>query len=128
MLKFQRRCDLPLTAIFIGTCCAAAAGQGTTFTYQGQLKDSGTAVSGAYNMTFRLFDADVAGNQVGLDVALPATAVTSGLFTVPLDFGAVFSNTPLWLEIEVNSSLPAALARGWRNSRIRAPNRATACR
>src|SRR5438105_6314215 len=91
MLKLQRRCDLPLTAIFIGTCCAAAAGQGTTFTYQGQLKDSGTAVSGAYNMTFRLFDADVAGNQVGLDVALPATAVTSGLFTVPLDFGAVFS-------------------------------------
>src|SRR5262245_36807046 len=73
-------------------------GQGTTFTYQGQLKDGGMAVNGPYDLTFRLFPSEVGGAPIGLTVALPATAVTDGLFTVSLDFGAgVFDGTPRWL-------------------------------
>lgn len=79
-------------------------GQGTVFTYQGQLKDAGAAATGAYDMTFRLFDADMAGTQSGVDYPLATVPVADGLFTVNLDFGpAIFTGAPLWLEIEVNT-------------------------
>jgi hypothetical protein len=79
-------------------------GQGTAFTYQGQLKDGGSPATGAYDMTFRLFDAETVGNQVGADLPQAGTTVTDGLFTVSLDFGAgMFDGTPRWLEIEVNT-------------------------
>lgn len=75
----------------------------TAFTYQGQLKDAGSPANGAYDMVFRLFDADVGGNQIGADFLAPGVTVTNGLFTAPLDFGAVFTALPLWLELEVNT-------------------------
>lgn len=81
-----------------------ACGQGTAFTYQGQLKDAGAPANGSFDMTFRIFDADAGGTQYGGDYPLPGTTVTDGLFTVVLDFGAgVFTGVPLWLEVEVNA-------------------------
>ncbi|HKQ47646.1 MAG TPA: hypothetical protein VJZ71_06230 [Phycisphaerae bacterium] len=79
-------------------------GQGTVFTYQGQLKDVGSPANGPYDMIFRVFDADMAGTQSGVDYPLAAVPVADGLFTVNLDFGpAIFTGAPLWLEIEVNT-------------------------
>ncbi len=97
-------------AVWIGVMACAARGfaQPTQFTYQGQLKDGGAAVNGPYDFTFRLFDADVAGTQIGIDFPLPAIDVTNGLFTVALDFGAgVFDGSPRWLEIEINGAVLA---------------------
>jgi hypothetical protein len=79
-------------------------GQGTAFTYQGQLKDGASPATGVYDMTFRIFDAESVGNQVGADLPQAGTTVTDGLFTVSLDFGAgMFDGMPRWLEIEVNT-------------------------
>ncbi len=81
----------------------SAFAQGTVFTYQGQLKDAGSPANGAYDMTFRVFDADVDGTQYGGDYPVEGVPVADGLFTANLDFGAIFSGVPLWLEIEVNT-------------------------
>lgn len=82
--------------------------QGTAFTYQGQLMDAGSPANGNYDLNFRIFDADVDGNQYGVDYPLAAVPVANGLFTVALDFGpGVFTGVPLWLEIEVNAVILA---------------------
>jgi hypothetical protein len=93
-----------LALVLAATTTGSALAQGTAFTYQGQLKDAGAAAAGDYDMTFRLFDADSGGNQVGTDIDMPALAVSEGLFTVLLDFGvdAYTDNQPRWLEITVN--------------------------
>jgi hypothetical protein len=72
----------------------------TTFTYQGYLAESGNPASGQYDFEFRLFDALTGGNQLGGVSARPNEAVSSGVFTVPLDFG-VLDGTAGWLEIKV---------------------------
>jgi hypothetical protein len=70
------------------------------FTYQGRLADGTQLAAGAYELTFRLFDSATAGSQVGAAVVLPAVAVTNGLFTVQLDFGAdAFNGADRWLEL-----------------------------
>ena len=84
---------------------ALAAPIGTAFTYQGVLKDSSLPANGSFSFVFRLHDDEFAGSQVGSDVNLSGVSVTDGLFTVELDFGAVFDGTELWLEIEVDSQV-----------------------
>lgn len=102
-----------LTTLGIAVFPAAALGQGTAFTYQGQLKQSGSPANGSFNMTFKLFDAATAGAQqggtltfdgVGGDPA-PVT-VANGLFTVSLDFGVgpYTANQARWLEIVVSGT------------------------
>lgn len=78
---------------------------GTSFSYQGQLLDSGVPVDGAFDFLFSLYDSGVAdsGTQLG-QVDLTNILVQDGLFTVGLDFGAVFDGTALWLEIWVRAS------------------------
>ncbi|MBI2843111.1 MAG: tail fiber domain-containing protein [Armatimonadetes bacterium] len=77
----------------------------TAFNYQGKLTDSGGApLSGAYDLTFKLFDAETVGNQVGSDVVLNGVNVSGGLFTVELDFGtSAFDGSDRWLEITVGA-------------------------
>ncbi len=43
---------------------------GTAFTYQGQLKEAGQPYSGPADVTFRLFDAEAGGLQIGSDMEL----------------------------------------------------------
>jgi hypothetical protein len=75
------------------------------FTYQGRIASGGIPAAGAYEMTFRLFDAATGGQPVGPEVTLPSVQATQGLFTVQLDFGAsVFDGTPRWLEISARST------------------------
>ncbi len=76
----------------------ASTNVSTTFTYQGQLKNNGNAVTGACNMAFRLYNDPAAGNQIGNPITLTSVPITNGLFTVGLNFGSnVFTGTALWL-------------------------------
>src|SRR5690349_3875655 len=93
--------QLLLILTFLLTGITARA-QTTSFTYQGQISDAGQAASGSYDMQFRLFDALSGGTQVGGTLTNPTVAVTAGIFSVSLDFGAAaFPGANRWLEIGV---------------------------
>jgi hypothetical protein len=84
-----------------GSLAVAAANPVTTsFTYQGQLKDSGGPVNGDCQMVFRLYDDAASGDQVGPAVT-ETVSIADGLFTVGLEFGEVFTGTARWLSIQV---------------------------
>ena len=101
---FTRSLVLSIAGLLLLEAPAIVQAQPTAFTYQGQLKDGGSAANGAYDMVFRLFDSELVGNQVGADLPIPSVAVAGGLFTAAIDFGAgMFDGTPRWLEIEVNT-------------------------
>jgi hypothetical protein len=93
--KLLCRCLAVLT--LIGQL-AQAAPPGTGFTYQGRLFIGDVPANGLYDLQFTNYDAAAGGNALGAfnTNALP---VANGLFTVTLDFGAVFDGTPRWLEI-----------------------------
>jgi pectin methylesterase-like acyl-CoA thioesterase len=75
---------------------------GNGFTYQGQLQDGGSPANGRYDFLFRLFDAPIAGNQIGPFNTLLNRTVTNGLFTITLTFGAgAFDGEARYLEIAV---------------------------
>jgi hypothetical protein len=78
--------------------------QGTAFTYQGRLNDSGGPAGGRYDLRFALYDAASAGGQQGNLLTNTATVVSNGLFTVTLDFGNQFSGAGRWLEIAVRTN------------------------
>lgn len=81
---------------------APTANVGTAFTYQGQLKRNGALANSTCNLQFGLWDASTLGNQVGLTVTISPVAVTNGLFTTPVDFGAnVFNGNARWLQTQV---------------------------
>jgi hypothetical protein len=72
------------------------------FTYQGQLKQSGSPTNGQYDFTFKLFDALAGGIQAGPTLTVTNQTVTNGLFTVTLDFGTIpLRGQARWLEIGV---------------------------
>lgn len=90
-------------AVLAGT---AAAQTDTTFTYQGELKESGEPADGLFDMDFALWDAPGGGSQVGSTIEVVDQPISDGLFTVELDFGAdVFDGSQLWLEIIVEGSI-----------------------
>ena len=84
-----------------GLPAAAQTPLGTAFTYQGRLTDAGLPANGNYDLQFKLFDALTAGSQVGSTLTRTNVAVSAGLFTVSLDFGAVFTGNKGFLEIGV---------------------------
>ena len=77
---------------------------GTGFTYQGELAAGGSPANGSFDMQFSLFDAANGGSQVGSTITTAAVPVGAGLFSVNLDFGAIFSGTAYWLEIQVRAA------------------------
>jgi hypothetical protein len=91
---------LPL-AVFCAACRLNAAPIDTAFTYQGRLADGGSPVTGTYDFQFFLSTAAVAGSQVGNVLTNDNVSVSGGLFATELDFGAVFSNQVLWLDVSV---------------------------
>jgi hypothetical protein len=85
-------------SILLGATAAWA--QTTSFTYQGRLTDGGTAANGNYDLQFALFDSLSGGAQVGSTQTLNTVAVSNGVFTVSLDFGAsAFTGASRFLEI-----------------------------
>ncbi len=96
------RCILSLLVIALLSLMGFA--QTTAFTYQGKLTDAGNPANGSYDLQFRLFDALVGGNQVPSTATLirEDVAVSNGIFTVTLDFGAAaFPGASRFLEIGV---------------------------
>lgn len=78
------------------------AATGTGFTYQGHLSDGSAAASGLYDFEFKLYDAAVAGTQVGSTWTVGDAPVNDGIFTVEIDFGAgAFGGGARWLQIGV---------------------------
>src|SRR5262245_48514599 len=79
----------------------AATPLGTSFTYQGLLRQGGAPANGTFDMTFGLFDVATGGAALSSQTA-PGVPVANGLFTVALDFGAgVFTGDARWLEVTV---------------------------
>jgi hypothetical protein len=81
--------------------------QGTALTYQGKLTAAGSPANGNYDMQFKLYDTQIVGTgtQQGATMTNPTVAVSSGSFTVQLDFGAsVFTGAPRYLEIGVRTA------------------------
>ncbi len=73
----------------------------SSFSYQGQLKKSGTPVSGSCDFIWDIFDVVSGGASLATD-SDAAVAVSSGLFTVQIDVpGSVFDGRRLFLEIQV---------------------------
>src|SRR5262245_43073769 len=110
--KYLIQSLVSLAALFIAER-ALVADVGTAFTYQGQLKNAGSPVNGNTNMAFSLWDAASGGVQQGPTLTFngaggnPAPiSVSSGLFTVQLDFGVTpyAANDARWLEISVNGT------------------------
>ncbi|MBI5836192.1 MAG: hypothetical protein HZB25_02995 [Candidatus Eisenbacteria bacterium] len=89
---------------------AGAAPVGSSFTYQGSLNDGGSPATGAYDFQFSLFDAASAGTNLAGTLTLDDVAVTSGVFSVDLDFGsASFSGEARWLELQVRPGASTGL-------------------
>src|SRR5215469_6099249 len=88
-----------------GLVSCTARGQGTAFTYQGQLQGNGSLASGTYNFQFTLYTNSSGGVAVAGPVTNSAVAVTNGLFTVTIDFGSsVWNGQTNWLQIAVQTN------------------------
>src|ERR1041385_5777501 len=102
----NHRLTAALLWLLSSALCSPAFAQGTAFTYQGQLRDNGAPASGIYDLRFTIYDST---NSPGVILAGPitnaATAVSNGLFTVALDFGAsAFTGASNWLQIAVRTN------------------------
>jgi hypothetical protein len=93
-----------LTALVLSASLHQAAAQGTAFTYEGQLNNGIGQANGLYDLTFSLYNAANGGAQTGGAFTDTAVGVTNGLFTATMDFGAVFTGTPYWLQIGVRTN------------------------
>ena len=70
---------------------------------EGALDDGGSPANGAYDFRFIMYDDGVGGSQVGPAVTVNDLAVAGGIFTAPLDFGAVFQGDNRWIEVQVRA-------------------------
>lgn len=88
--------------IFTSLALAAGAPSTSDISYQGLLKNAGTAANGSYDFEFGLWDSQVNGSQVGSTILVEDVSVVDGIFQVELDFGAAsFDGSLRWLEIRV---------------------------
>lgn len=89
-------------AAAVWACAGIATAQvNNTFTYQGELMAGSAPAQGVYDLRFRLYDLAENGVQVGATLCQDNVEVVNGRFTVELDFGAVFTASGRFLEVEV---------------------------
>ena len=94
-----------LTGVLLGLIVPPVAGQGTAFTYQGQLSSGGEPAEGVYHFQFAVYDAATGGAQQGATVAVEDVEVRNGVFSTGLDFGNVFTaGARRWLSISVRTN------------------------
>ncbi len=85
-----------------------AAPLGTEFVYQGRLDGPAGPATGRYDFTFALHTGALGGSAVVIATNLQV-AVTNGVFTTAVDFGAgIYNGTAYWLELGVRSNGVAA--------------------
>jgi hypothetical protein len=94
-MRLRRRA---LACAALALIAGAAQAQTTEFAYQGRLEDGGAPADGSFDFEFRPFAAPAGGTALAA-VQRPGVAVTDGLFTVPLDFGAQFTGAARHLEV-----------------------------
>jgi len=102
---------LVLALVGAGIPPARASALSTTFTYQGQLQQSGMPENATCDFQFTVFDQAGSGSPPtgGAPqgcVVQNGVVVTNGLFTVPLDFGSSPTSSPFtgsdrWLQVAV---------------------------
>lgn len=95
---------LVTTVLAVLLSAPRAESQSTTFTYQGRLNDGASLANGIHDLRFTIYDLAGGGTVVAGPQTNSAVAVSNGLFTVALDFGAVFNGAARWLEIGVRPS------------------------
>jgi hypothetical protein len=94
-----------ITVLLLWSARIASATAGTAFAYQGRLQDGSAPAQGSYDVRFAVYDAVGGGTQWGPALTNAAVAISNGLFTVTLDFGAgVFDGGPRWLQIGVRTN------------------------
>jgi hypothetical protein len=106
----KARFTTSLAILLAAGSVSVALAQDGAFTYQGRLNTGANAANGIYDLTFALFEDPTAPAQVGRTQTNSAVAISNGLFTVTLDFGAVFNGTAYWLQIGVRTNGAAAFA------------------
>lgn len=80
----------------------AQASVGSSFTYQGQLKQDGGVVDGSCDFQFRLYNAASGGSQIGSAQTATGLGVQEGFFTANLDFGGgAFDGAARWISVSV---------------------------
>jgi hypothetical protein len=94
---------LPILAMMLALVCHPAMAE-TTISYQGHLKQGGSAHDGTVSMNFSLWDGPSGSSQVGSTIT-QNVAVADGLFQVELDFGHVFATGQRWLQVEVGGTV-----------------------
>jgi hypothetical protein len=98
MPRYVRTCTTLIFTILALPLPQRAAGVGTSFTYQGQLRLAGVPVDATCGLQFKLYAAAAGGAALGT-VGPVAIALQDGLFTAQLDFGTNFTGADRWLEI-----------------------------
>ena len=104
-LFYKKRFIFVVVLLSILVCATTTLGQSSSFTYQGRLTDGGSAANGNYDVQFALFDSLSGWTQIGSTQTLNTVAVSNGIFTVGLDFGASsFTGANRFLEISARAS------------------------
>lgn len=97
---FKNRISLLFLLAIFSLSASLVSAQTTEFNYQGRLTDNSLPANTNYDFEFRLFDVASGGTALGTQQRL-GIVVSSGVFTVSLDFGAQFNGTARYLEIAV---------------------------
>ncbi len=93
--------------VFIDAHLSQVFAQGSTFTYQGRLNISGSPADGFYDFRFKLASDPLGNNYVSSNSFATNVAVTNGLFSAMINFGAdVFTGSNYWLEVDVRTNNP----------------------
>ncbi len=108
-MKYHHQNHLVLTGVFVvllvSFSAVLAVPISSAFTYQGQLKRTGSPVNDTVNLTMTLWDRATEGNSIGLPDLRENVEVVNGLFSVQLDFGGEsFNGNARWLQIVVRTS------------------------
>lgn len=83
----------------------AAFGQTSAFNYQGKLTEAGASANGTYQFTFRLYDSQAGGSQVGPTLSDVSINVADGSFSANLDFGAAaFAGGDRYIDVSVRKT------------------------
>src|ERR1700722_8854511 len=99
-MKLKLQLQLAVLTNCLFAVVHSASAQGTAFTYQGQLNDSGNYNTGNYDFTFALYNNNGTNSgKVGATKTNLNVGVTNGYIATTVDFGAVFSGTNYWLSI-----------------------------
>lgn len=99
----MKKLSILLLLVIVAAAAITARAQGTAFSYQGRLQNNGSPANGNFDLMFTLYSTNAGGVAVAGPVTETNTAVSNGLFTVTIDFGAgAFTGNNFWLDVDVS--------------------------